>query len=74
MAATQQIYKKTLVLTFQEGYDGKGKAIIKRYSYSNIDPRATAQSLVETAQAISSLCKNPVFESITVDNNLLQVI
>lgn len=53
--ASEMLDRKSLVLLIEEGMDTSGKPIVKRYTYSNVKADATTESLLETAQAISSL-------------------
>ena len=74
MAVKKSFPRKELVVAFCEGYDEKGKEIIKRYSYSNIDGNSTSESLLDAADAIAALSKNEVFEVTTLDTNTLMVL
>lgn len=65
----EALQKKSLVLAIEEGMDAKGKAIVKRYTYSNIKKAATPEALYQAAQALLSLYAGSVYEITTVDTN-----
>lgn len=66
--AQEMLVKKSLVLAVEEGTDENGKAIIKKYTYSNVKRTATPESLFEAADALESLHKGPADYS-TVDTH-----
>jgi Protein of unknown function (DUF1659) len=68
--AMEELLKKSLVLTFEEGVNPEdGKPIIKRYAYSNIDKDVTTENLFQAAQALSSLYHGVAYGFTTVDTN-----
>lgn len=68
---TESLYKKVLVLSMQEGVDEKGKAIVKKYSYSNILMNAAPQNLFDAAKAIADLSNGSSIEFAAVDTKAL---
>jgi Protein of unknown function (DUF1659) len=68
---TESLYKKVLVLSMQEGVDEKGKAIVKKYSYSNILMNAAPQNLFDAAKAIADLSNGSSLEFAAVDTKAL---
>jgi hypothetical protein len=68
---TESLYKKVLVVSMQEGYDEKGKAIVKKYSYSNILINAAPQNLFDAAKAIADLSNGSSLEFAAVDTKAL---
>ena len=68
---TESLYKKVLVLSMQEGVDEKGKAITKKYSYSNILINAAPQNLFDAAKAIADLSNGSSLEFAAVDTKAL---
>lgn len=53
--ATELMKKKVLALNVEEGMDENGEPIIKRYSYTNVLPSASAQGLHDAGQALAGL-------------------
>ncbi|QGQ48220.1 DUF1659 domain-containing protein [Metabacillus sediminilitoris] len=53
--AVQVLIESQLSLVFDMGLDEKGKVILKRKNYNNIKTSATADQLLQAAQAIASL-------------------
>lgn len=53
--ASQVILDSQLSLVYDMGTDENGKAIIKRKNYNNVKTSATADELLQVAQAIVSL-------------------
>ena len=53
--ATEVLLDSQLRLVFDMGLDENGKQIYKRKNYNNIKLSATADQLLQAAQAISSL-------------------
>ena len=53
--ATEVLLDSQLRLVFDMGLDENGKQVYKRKNYNNIKISATADQLLQTAQAISSL-------------------
>lgn len=69
--AMETLIKKSLVLVMSEGVDGDGKPILKRYTYSNINPSATVEQLLAAANALASMYEGNVHEFNTVDTSAL---
>ncbi|MBZ5752391.1 DUF1659 domain-containing protein [Metabacillus rhizolycopersici] len=53
--AAEVLLESQLRLVFDMGLDEKGKQIFKRKNYNNIKTSATADQLLQAAQAIGSL-------------------
>lgn len=64
--ATTQLMDTQLRLVFDNGVDSKGKPVVKNKNFNNIDTNATAEELLQAAQAIASLQVKPL---IAVERN-----
>ncbi|MGM9923197.1 MAG: DUF1659 domain-containing protein [Bacillus sp. (in: firmicutes)] len=69
--ASEILESKSLALEMIEGMNDKGTPIVKRYTYSNISPTASADSLLAAATALSGLYKGTVRDFLTIDTQAL---
>lgn len=69
--AVQNPLSITLRLEYEAGYNGLGKAIIKRKNFTNIAMGVTNDALFATGQAIASLQNYTLLEVARIDSSAL---
>ncbi|MFO1444905.1 DUF1659 domain-containing protein [Bacillus sp. Bva_UNVM-123] len=58
-----------LRLRFETGMNEKGEPIYKTKTYGNIKKEATAEQLLQFAQAVASLCHDPLSAIVRNDSS-----
>lgn len=66
----ETLLRKSMVLIFDEGIVD-GKAVFKRYSYTNVNMSATAQNLNDGAAALATLYAGLLDEVQTNETNIV---
>jgi len=57
----QAVLAKTVLrLVFEKGMDEKGKPVFKAKTFTNVKKDATTDQLHQAAQAMASLCNDPL--------------
>ena len=67
MAINKNVTKQTLTLNADNGIDALGKAKVKAYNFTGIRPEATADVLLQTANAIGELMNSEVVSVVVTE-------
>ena len=71
MAASKNLSERDLSISYQDGLDEKGKAIIKKSTYKNVKLTAEPDALMTVVDAINPLMPEGISEANLVENYVL---